>query len=168
MEKAILKTLLYADTSGLPLKAYEIHKWLISQPASLQQIEKALERLTKKEKVKKKKEYYFLPGRANLIRKRLFKEKKSKKHLLKAKITTWFLKSIPGIKLVGISNDYSLFIITAKTEEEKLAQTPQDIYVAHQILQMKPLWFQGKIYQKYLQENEWVFKFLPNWKTTLN
>ena len=79
----------------------------------------------------------------------------------KAKITAWFLKLVPDINLVGISKQGTgLFIITAK---DNLVQGKQDIYKAHKILEMKPLWYKGKIYQKYLQENEWAFKFLPNW-----
>lgn len=48
-------------------------------------------------------------------------------------------------------------------EEDRLEQESQDIYLAHEILQMRPLWIRDNIYDKYLQENDWVFKFLPNW-----
>lgn len=213
MEKAILKTLIYADIFDYPLLAYEIHKWLISKTATLQQVEKALERLSKKLKVKSKKGYYSLPGRNGIINKRQQREKQSERYLLKAKITTWLLKAIPFIKLVGISgglamenagrkDDIDLFIITKKNriwltrllviglldlmgsrrkakmkasqvagklctnilvEEDKLEQANKDIFTAHEILQMKPLWYRNGIYQQYLQDNQWVFKFLPNW-----
>lgn len=48
-------------------------------------------------------------------------------------------------------------------EENKLEQRSKDIFVAHEVLQMKVLWQRDGIYSKYLADNEWVFKFLPNW-----
>lgn len=213
MEKAILKTLIYADIFDYPLTLYEIHKWLIGRKVELYRVEKALEKLSKKLKVKSKKGYYFFPKREGIVGKRKTREKQSKRFLLKAKIVTYFLKVIPWIKLVGISgglamenaskkDDIDLFIITAKNrlwisrvlvlgllsltrqrrkvgdfgrtiagkfcintllEEDRLDQSSKDIYLAHEVLQMKVLWQRDGIYGKYLADNEWVFKFLPNW-----
>lgn len=50
-------------------------------------------------------------------------------------------------------------------EEDKLEQSNKDIYVAHEILQMRVLWQRKGTYFNYLSDNEWVFKFLPNWIT---
>lgn len=44
----------------------------------------------------------------------------------------------------------------------KIPKTEQDLYTAHEVLQMKPLWEKDDIYQKFLEENEWVKKYLPN------
>ncbi len=213
MEKAILKTLIYADIFDYPLKTYQIHKWLIGKQVSLRQVEEALDRLNKKSKVKSKKGYFFLPGRNRLVTKRLSREKNSKSFFRRAKFTVWFIKFIPWIKLIGISggvavdnaereDDIDLFIVTSKNrlwlsrilvisflnymgvrrkanmkpsqvagklctnilvEEDKLEQTNQDIFVAHEVLQMKVLWSRGGVYKKYLEDNSWAFKFLPNW-----
>ena len=213
MEKAILKTLYYADIFDYPLKAYEIHKWLIGRKATLRQVEKAVEKLRVKGKAERVKDYYFLPRRAELVSKRQRKEKQSASYLQKARILTFILKVIPWIKLVGISgglamentskaDDIDLFIITGKNrlwisrlfilgllsltgqrrkvgqkgkqiagklcintllEEDKLEQGNKDIYLAHEVLQMKVLWVRGGAYSKYLLDNVWVFKFLPNW-----
>lgn len=218
MEKAILKTLIYADIFDYPLKAYEIHKWLINNQATLQQVEKALIRLSKKARVKSKKGYYFLPSGKGLVRKRSVKEKQSKKFLLKVKLATWFLKAVPYLKLIGISgglamdnagksDDIDLFIVTSKNriwlsrlsiigildfigirrkakmkqtkvagklcvnilvEEDKLEQKNKDLYTAHEVLQMRVLWQRGNTYRKYLEDNEWVFEFLPNWATNVS
>ncbi|MDO8573613.1 MAG: hypothetical protein Q7R77_02585 [Candidatus Daviesbacteria bacterium] len=204
MEKAILKTLIYADIFDYPLKINEIHKWLIAKKATLRQIEKVL---------KGYKKYYFLPKRGNLVLQRLRKEKQSVVYFRKAKILSQILKLIPWIKLVGISgglainnagksDDIDLFIITRKDrlwlcrllclgllsltgqrrkvtdtgrkiagklclnillEEDKLEQKYKDIFVAHEVLQMKVLWQRNGIYSKYLADNNWAFKFLPNW-----
>lgn len=213
MEKAILKTLIYADIFDYPLKVYEIHKWLIGRKATLRQIEKTLVDLNKLRKVKGKKGYFFLPGQEGLIRKRHIREKQAHKFLLKVKIITAVLKIIPWIKLIGISgglamentnktDDIDLFIITAKNrlwtvrllvlgllsmigqrrkagesgrkiagkiclntllEEDRLGQGKGDIYLAHEVLQMKVLWQRDGIYSKYLEDNNWAFKLLPNW-----
>lgn len=213
MEKAILKTLIYAGIFDYPLKVYEIHKWLAGKKAFLRQVEKALVDLNQKGKVKSKKGYFFLPGKEGSVRQRHIREKQSYKFLLKAKLITWFLKIIPWIKLIGISggvavenaqkkDDIDLFIVTSKNrlwtvrllvlgffsmigqrrkagqngrkiagklclnmllEEDRLGQTKKDIYLAHEVLQMKVLWQRDGMYFKYLMDNEWVFKFLPNW-----
>ncbi len=213
MEKAIFKTLAYADIFDYPLKINEIHKWLIGRKASLRQIKKVLESLSKKKKVKSKKDYYFLFRRDDLVNKRKKREKQSVVYLRKAKLFAAILKVIPWIKLVGISgglamdnakesDDIDLFIITSKNrlwisrilalgllslsgqrrkvtdngrriagklcvnillEEDRLEQSSKDIYLAHEVLQMRPLWQRDGIYQKYLEDNQWAFKFLPNW-----
>jgi len=213
MEKAILKTLIYADIFDYPLKAYEIHKWLIGRKVSLRQVEKALGRLSKKIKVKSKKDYFFLPGRVSLVSIRQQRGRQSSLYFKKLQFIMPFLKLIPSIKLIGISgglamenadkkDDIDLFIVTAKNrlwisrlltlgflsligqrrqvkdkdrkiagklclnillEEDKLSQDKRDIYVAHEVLQMRVLWQRGGIYSKYLLDNEWAFKFLPNW-----
>lgn len=215
MEKAILKTLIYADIFDYPLTIFEIHKWLIGRKVALRQVEKALKSLSKKSKVKSQKDYYFLPERFNLVAKRQSRQKQAREYFKKARFLTYILKIIPWIKLVGVSgglamkntqkkDDIDLFIITSKNrlwisrlltlglfslirqrrkvrdqvskvagklclnillEEDRLAQNKGDVYLAHEILQMKILWQRDGIYYKYLIENEWVFKFLPNWIT---
>lgn len=125
MEKAILKTLVYADIFDYPLKAYEIHKWLIGRQATLRGVEQALIKLLKKRKIQTFKDYYFLKNKKKLVLKRISREKPSAKFLFKAKFYVWFLKIIPWIKLVGISgglamenankkDDIDLFLVTAK------------------------------------------------------
>ena len=213
MEKAILKTLIYASLFDYPLKVYEIHKWLIGKKVTLYQVEKAIEKLVQKGKCKATNGYYFLPGKASLVVKRKSREKQSAKYLMKAQLLTQILKFIPWIKLVGISgglamanaskgDDIDLFIVTDKNrlwisrilaigildflrvrrkpnmkiskvagkiclnillEEDRLEQDNKDIFMAHEVLQMKVLWVRGGVYSKYLLDNEWVFKFLPNW-----
>lgn len=220
MEKAILKTLIYANIFDYPLTIFEIHKWLIGPPAgragrkvTLRQVESAIGRLSKKAKVKSKKDYYFLPKQDGLVGKRKHRERQSEGYLRKAQILTFLLKMIPWIKLVGISgglamnnaskkDDIDLFIITEKNrlwisrliilsilslvgqrrkvgdvgrkiagklcintllEEDRLAQSSKDIYLAHEVLQMRVLWQRDGVYGKYLEENSWAFKFLPNW-----
>ncbi len=213
MEKAILKTLIYADIFDYPLKINEIHKWLIGKKSTLRQLEKALRQLYKVSSIEYKGGYYFLRKRGGLAVRRQRREEQSVYYLRKAKMLCRILKIIPWIKLVGISgglalrnaskkDDIDLFIITAKNrlwlsrflslgilsligqrrkvddtgrkiagklclnillEEDRLEQRSKDIFVAHEVLQMKVLWQRDRIYGKYLEDNFWAFKFLPNW-----
>jgi len=40
-------------------------------------------------------------------------------------------------------------------------------YVAHEVLQMKPLIVKGNIYQRFLKANDWVFEIFPNSKSNI-
>ncbi len=42
-----------------------------------------------------------------------------------------------------------------------LPRDERDLYAAHEILQMRPLWERGEVYRKFLNANAWVKKFLP-------
>ncbi len=217
MEKAILKTLIYYDIFNFPLKAWEIHKWLIGKTSTLKQTEKAINSLVKKQKIKTQKGYYFLSGRNGVVSKRLEREKVSKSHLQTARLISSIFKLIPWIKLVGISgslsmmgstktDDIDLFIITSKNriwvsrlllifltsltglrrtrrekiltahgklcinlilEESNLEQSKKNIYLAHEVLQMKLLWQKDSIYSDFLHTNSWAFKYLPNWRSSI-
>lgn len=50
-------------------------------------------------------------------------------------------------------------------EENNLALKGSNIYLAHEVLQMHPLWQRDDVYFKFLHNNQWVFEYLPNWKT---
>ncbi len=215
MEKAVLKTLIYADIFDYPLKAWEIHKWIIGKKCDLIDVEKALFKLTKKKKIIFKDDLYALKNRKEIFTKRKNKVKVSQDYFKKAKLITNTFKLIPWIKLVGVSgglamenassgDDIDLFIITSNEriwisrslliltltilgqrrkaadkkaeaagkiclnlilQEDALEQKRKDLYIAHEVLQMVPLWQRGETYTKYLDSNSWAFKFLPNWTT---
>ena len=215
MEKAVLKTLIYADIFDYPLKAWEIHKWIIGKKCDLLDVEKALFKLTKKKKIILKDDLYALKNRKEVFAKRKNKSKISQQYFKKAKLITNTFKFVPWIKLVGISgglamenasggDDIDLFIITSNDriwisrsllilvltilgqrrkaadnkqeaagkiclnlilQEDALEQKRKDLYIAHEVLQMVPLWQRGETYTKYLDSNSWAFKFLPNWTT---
>jgi len=40
----------------------------------------------------------------------------------------------------------------------------QDLFSAHEVCQLKPLWERNEIYQKFIETNRWAEKYLPNWK----
>ncbi|MBI2019608.1 hypothetical protein HYS95_03010 [Candidatus Daviesbacteria bacterium] len=211
MEKAILKTLIYAGIFNYPLKINEIHKWLVGKRSTLRQIEKAIQ--SQESRIKSQGRYFFLKNQNGLVARRKRAEKQSEAYFQKAKMLSYILKVVPWIKLVGVSgglamnnagksDDIDLFIITGKNrlwisrllvigllslvsqrrkridkgrgiagklclnillEEDRLEQKNKDIFVAHEVLQMRPLWQRDGVYSRYLADNEWVFKYLPNW-----
>lgn len=213
MDKAILQTLMYADIFNYPLKGYEAYKWLVGKETTLLKVEKKLNELVAKKKIKKNKGYFFLKKNSGLVEKRLRREKFSKNLFRKAIIFSYLLKLIPWVKLVGISGGLALkdaskpddidFLIIAQEnrlylsrlfvllllecfgvrrkvgmreretrgkicintllDENFLEQKNKDLYTAHEVLQMRLCWQRQGIYSKYLVDNEWVFKYLPNW-----
>ncbi|MBI2020400.1 hypothetical protein HYS94_03175 [Candidatus Daviesbacteria bacterium] len=213
MNKAILKTLVYADIFDYPLNFFEIHKWLIGRKANLRQVEKSLGKLVQSGKCQVQSGYYFLLGRKSIVVKRKRRERQSLLYIRKVTVISQLLKIIPWIKLVGISgglamenaekgDDIDLIVITAENrlwisrllalgllsltgqrrttkdfgqkiagkiclnillEEDCLEQKNKDLYTAHEVLQMRVIWERDGVYSKYLSDNEWVFKFLPNW-----
>ncbi len=219
MEKAILRTLIYADIFDYPLKAWEIHKWLIGRnKCELPDVEEGLRKLVKRGKVIGKNGYYVLSGRNRLFRRREERMVASKQYLQEARWVCRIFKLIPWIRLVGISgnvamenggdeDDIDLFVITQKNrlwltrlmmlfilsllekrrkkgddpkkaagkfclnlliEEDQLEQARKDLYTAHEVLQMMPLWEKNNIYGNFLEANEWVFRFLPNWASGMS
>ena len=49
-------------------------------------------------------------------------------------------------------------------EEDHLVipKDERDLFSAHEVIQLKPLWDRNETYQKFLVVNQWVEKFLPN------
>lgn len=220
MDKAILRTLIYADIFDYPMLPGEIHKWLIEKEASIEQVEKALKKLKKAErsssssrKIVEKNGMFFLWKRQQLVQKRLAKEIVSQNFYQKALWVSRVLKVVPWIRLIGISgslamrnadqdSDIDLFIITRPKRvwlsrlassllldlwgvrrhredndqnsagkiclnlfisENDLEQKQQDLYIAHEVLQMKVLWERKNCYRRFLEANNWAKQFLPNW-----
>lgn len=44
----------------------------------------------------------------------------------------------------------------------RIATKEQDLFAAHEVLQMKPLWEREGTYTLFLEKNKWVERFLPN------
>lgn len=44
----------------------------------------------------------------------------------------------------------------------KLPQSEQDLFAAHEVLQMKPLWSRNYAYESFLKANDWTRRILPN------
>lgn len=75
-----------------------------------------------------------------------------------ANLTLMPFKRYPKSSLVSDRACLNIFI-----DESNLKITPKNIYTAHEICQMRPLWDRSGIYRRFIRANEWVTKFLPNW-----
>jgi len=53
--------------------------------------------------------------------------------------------------------NFNLFL-----EENHLKIGPENLFLAHEVCQMKPIFNKEGTYEKFFGENKWVFKFLPN------
>lgn len=49
-------------------------------------------------------------------------------------------------------------------DKKALKITDENLYTAHEICQMKPIWDRGNSYQKFIRTNNWVKQYLPNWE----
>lgn len=49
-------------------------------------------------------------------------------------------------------------------DESALVIKTQNLYTAHEICQLKPLYNRDQTYQKFISANLWYKQFLPNWK----
>lgn len=57
----------------------------------------------------------------------------------------------------------NLICLNMFMSEKKLSlpQTERDLFSAHEVLQMTPLWEKDRVYARFLQANKWVKNFLP-------
>lgn len=215
MEKAILKTLAYADIFDYPLKESEVKKWLIGKKVvDDSYFRETLTRLVEQGRTSSQAEYYFLPGRAHLVTVRRRRKKASLQKIKLAEKVADRLKLIPLIKMVALSgalamenareeDDADLMIVTApdrlwltrvptilltelfadrrRPQDTRFANKiclnvfldegalgieiqDQDIYFAHEVAQLRPLWDRGGVYRRFIEENSWIAEFLPNWQ----
>lgn len=67
----------------------------------------------------------------------------------------------PGDKKVKNKICLNMFL---DEEHLEVPKKEQDLFSAHEVCQLKPIWDRNNCYQKFLKANLWVKKFLPNWK----
>jgi hypothetical protein len=210
LQKAIIKTLCYADVFDFPLTVDEIWKHLISNRSySRKSVNISLEKL---KIIDRFKGYYYMKGRNKLYDLRLERKNNIAKKIITAEKIADFLKIIPSVKMIGITgtlavenagknDDIDLFIVTGRrllwttrffvtlfVEIVGLRRHPgqknikdticlnmfldedhlgipieeRNIYTAHEVVQLKSIYSRNCIFEKFLSENRWVRKFLPN------
>lgn len=49
-------------------------------------------------------------------------------------------------------------------DELAISQKERDLFSAHEVVQLKPIWERNNSYQKFIRKNQWVKKYLANWK----
>lgn len=211
LRESILKTIIYSDIFDYPLTIDEIWRFLIGdRKISKESIKREIKSCNLIRYVDKK---WFLIGKTDkFIKKRLRREKESKKKYKVVGKAVRYLSYIPSIYLIGISgalamgnaslkDDIDLFVITKNNSifttrlitillldllgirrkrgkqnvsnkiclnmiiDETVLSLPtqrQDLYNAHEVVQMMPLFEREDMYQNFIKANIWVKKFLPN------
>lgn len=69
------------------------------------------------------------------------------------------VKRKPGTSMSNNRACLNLFL-----DESDLRIKNQNIYIAHEICQLKPIWQRENAYYRFIKANNWVKKYLPNWK----
>jgi len=75
-----------------------------------------------------------------------------------ANLVLWPFKRNPNGAKVSDKACLNLFL-----DESALKIRDQNIYMAHEICQMLPLWNRQGTYQRFIEANAWIKKYLPNW-----
>lgn len=93
----------------------------------------------------------------------------SKNRLWISRFLTILLLDILGVRRkVNMRKKLSgKFCLNTILDEDHLEQSLKDLYTSHEVLQMKVIWQREGIYTKYLSDNDWGFKFLPNWSSKI-
>ena len=210
LKQASLATLAYSDIFDYPLTSGEVQNYLLENKATKTQVAKTLSSLVVEHKIGEANGYFFLQKRYGLAKKRITRNKYSKKKYEKAVYFAKLLKLIPTVNLVAItgalsmnnstaSDDIDLLIITAKNtiwttrffanlvllpykrsprskfqnnkaclnifiDGSDLKIHDENLYTAHEIAQLKPIYNKNNTYAKFVKANSWTYKYLPNWQ----
>lgn len=90
--------------------------------------------------------------------------------LVTSKRTLWTTRFLANLLLLPYKRDPHGRKITDRAclnlliDESRLEIEPKNLYFAHEIYQMKPLWDREATYSRFINANNWVKKFLPNWE----
>ncbi|MBI4078983.1 MAG: hypothetical protein HY429_01660 [Candidatus Levybacteria bacterium] len=210
IQRAILRTLIYADIFSYPLTLAQLHKFLIfNRPVSKKNIKNICQQMSS---VRKEDDFYMLKKSRINIAIRKIKEASSNEKIAFARQLTRIFRIIPWVLFVGISgavaagnarkkDDIDFFVIAKRKRlwltrfflvillqifglrrkrlEKKVMNTiclnmllderclllgskRQDVYTAHEIVQMLPIFDRGDTYSRFLMANKWVRGYLPN------
>lgn len=160
MESAVLKTISWADQFDYPLKAWEVHKWLLKRKANLLEVEKALSKLQKKKRIKEQDGYFFLSTRKGLLKKRAKREREHKASVGRIKLLSKLYKLNPKVKLTACYGELITPNCLVSDLERLIFKKSRENAI--KVLQLQLLWERGKQYKKFLEENSWAFEYFPN------
>ncbi len=126
MEKSVLQTLVYFDMFDYPLTSWEVWKFLYrpKKEMRVQEIDQILEDLKQSSRVSEKNGFWTLVGRDEIVDIRHERYVYAEKKFKRAERATSFLRMVPGIRMVAVSNtlafshsrpdsDIDLFIVTS-------------------------------------------------------
>ena len=123
LQKAILKTLSYADVFDYPLTLPELYHFLIGPKASINDLAKAL---TETKEVTQDGQFFFLKKRSKIVQIRQKKFGWSQKKLKIVKQVAKYLKLIPFIKMVAVTGNLAMSNAGQKDDIDLLIVTSQN------------------------------------------
>jgi len=103
ISQSIVCALAYSDVFDYPLTDEEIWMWMPEKESNFGAVSKKIEELLKDKKIGQAKGFYFLKGRAKIVKMRLNRVKESRRKLSKALQTASILKLIPSVVFVGLT-----------------------------------------------------------------
>lgn len=139
--QAILRTIAYYDVFSYPLTAHEVWRWIY--PAVGQGVdgwtredcETALQDLVTNGQLSRKEEFFFLPGREELVAIRHERLTRSTKLWSRAASTARFLELVPFIRMVAVVNTLALSNVRPESDIDLLIITaPRHIWITRLIV----------------------------------
>lgn len=212
-QKAILKTLIYADMFNYPLTVYQIHRFLISnKPQPLSVIKQNLKHSLQQQIISTHQNFFTLPARVEIISTIAKRQKYSQQKKNRAKQIAQQLSSISSLQALfltgalamdntGSDDDIDVMLVTSPnqlwttrlkvirsldqlgvrrkarmtlakdlicpniyvtTQSLGIPPKSQNLYTAHEIAQVIPLFDKSSVYSQFLNQNQWIKKFLAN------
>ncbi len=124
MEQAILQTVAYVDMYDYPLTASEIHRYLVGVPATLPEVEQALDnsRLIKG-LLEKNGEYFFLAGRNHIVDIRLRRASASKQLWPQAISYGRLASALPFVSMVAVTGSLAVDNVDSQADIDYLIVT---------------------------------------------
>jgi len=123
LQKAILKTLSYADVFDYPLTLPELHQFLIGTKASINDLAKAL---TEIKEVTQDGQFFFLKKRPKIVQIRQKRFRWSQNKLKIAKQVAKYLKLTPFVKMVAVTGNLAMSNAEQKDDIDLLIVTSQN------------------------------------------
>ncbi len=109
LHRAIIFTIAYFDAFGQPMTSPEIWNYLFRHKATLDEVMSALDELVIKGKIEMSQEFYFLPGKKELVDLRAKRLAISERYWKKAIKSAKILSYCPFIKTIVANNSLALF-----------------------------------------------------------
>jgi len=91
----------------------------------------------------------------------------AKKRLWLTRLLTTFLVELVAKRRRPNDKDFKDKIcLNMFLDEENLVlpNTERNLFTAHEVCQLKPIWDKGGVYTEFIKQNKWVTQYLANWK----
>lgn len=108
LERAVFKTLAYADVFDYPMTAGEIQRYLVGEEATLADVQETLRSETTAGKIIERNSFYSLPGRQAIFETRLHRSKRAFELWPKAIAYGDVLARLPFVSMVAVTGSLAV------------------------------------------------------------